>query len=94
MKVKIAWRKLPIIFSDKTLVLNGNICSGICKDDRLEINTTSPIELQRETLLHEVIHALDHVYGFNFNEDQVKGLSNGLFQTMKENKRVKDFIFE
>ncbi len=93
MKIKISWRKLPIIFSNKTLVLNGNICSGICKDDQLEINTTYPIEQQRETLLHEVIHALDHIYGFDFSEDQVKGLSNALFETLKENKRVKDFIF-
>ena len=93
MKVKISWKKLPIIFSNRTLVNNGNICSGICKDDRLEINTTYPIDVQRETLLHEVIHALDHTYGFDFSEDQVNGLSNALFETLRENKRVKDFIF-
>ena len=38
------------------------------------------------TFLHEIIHHIDAVYGIRINESQVRRLSEGLYQVLKDNK--------
>lgn len=42
------------------------------------------------TLLHEILHAVDHYTGHDVfeNEEHVHGIAEGLYQVMKDNKLV------
>lgn len=50
----------------------------------IRINNSVPIEIQRLSLLHEMLHAVSEVYGLNLSEAQVRCLEQGLGQTMCE----------
>lgn len=49
-------------------------------------------ESARETLLHEVIHAVEGQLGLDLKEKQVHGLGVGLFQVLCENPEFVRFI--
>lgn len=44
-----------------------------------------PVDTERETLLHEVIHAVEDGMGLNLTEAQVHGLACGLYAVLKNN---------
>jgi hypothetical protein len=46
------------------------------------------IESQWETILHEIVHAIDHACGFGFSEIQVTGLSAALFSLVVDNNSM------
>lgn len=60
--------------------------------NRIEVFTTYdgsgplPEEKQAEVFLHEVIHHIDDKYSIDLKEKQVRQLSAGLFQVMRDNK--------
>jgi GH24 family phage-related lysozyme (muramidase) len=64
------------------------VCYGMTIHPRLkiEINTSAKVEQRKETLLHEVIHAISIANGINLKENQVEALSSGLYDTMKRNR--------
>ena len=46
-----------------------------------------------EAILHELIHCIDDVYNNNsLSENQVESLSNGLYQTLKDNPELNNVI--
>lgn len=49
---------------------------------------------KRETLLHEIIHAISDDRGLNFTEEQVGQFGKGLYQVMKDNPQVMLYIME
>ena len=50
----------------------------------ITVSTGIPIEAQRLTLLHEVLHAISELYGLGLRESQVRALEQGLGQVMTE----------
>ena len=53
---------------------------------------------RQETLLHEVVHAIDHAFhdddaGESLSEGQVKRISRGFHAVMRENPQVAEFLF-
>lgn len=51
---------------------------------RISVNASLPIEVQRLTLLHEVLHAISDMYGLGLSESQVRAIEQGLGQVMSE----------
>ena len=51
---------------------------------RVMVNASLPIEVQRLTLLHELLHAVSDLYGLNLTETQVRCIEQGLGQVMSE----------
>lgn len=49
-------------------------------------------ETLRETLLHEVIHAVEEQLDLGMKERQVHSLAIGLFQVLRENRDLVEFI--
>ena len=45
-----------------------------------------------ETLLHEVIHSLDHAMRLDFSEDTVGRLSRGLWAVMHDNRQLVEYL--
>lgn len=58
---------------------------GRCSSAELEIQVckTLPVGRQEETLLHEILHALDAALDTGLKETQVHRLSEGLYQVLK-----------
>jgi hypothetical protein len=67
--------------------LRADGCYGQCKEMTRSIAVDSSISEQQfsHTFLHEMLHAVDSVYGINsVTEEQNKHLAQGLFQVMEE----------
>lgn len=88
-KVKIGWKDYKVIKSKPEMALNsdGGICYGKIFYDKREIyiNDDYDEEQQKVTLLHEVLHGVDEIYGLGLSEDQVEGLGHGLYALIKDN---------
>jgi Zn-dependent peptidase ImmA (M78 family) len=50
----------------------------------IRVNLGVPIEAQRMTLLHELLHAISDLYGLDLRESQVRTIEQGLGQVMTE----------
>ena len=50
----------------------------------IRINAALPLEVQRLTMLHELIHAISDLYGLDLRESQVRAIEQGLGQVMSE----------
>jgi hypothetical protein len=51
----------------------------------IKVNPNASIDQQRDTLLHEVIHAIDHELDTGMRERQVRLLATGLFHFLRAN---------
>lgn len=71
------------------IVLNGKMSHdkfGECDNDHriLSITEKADAERQVEVLLHEMIHAADHIWGTELKESQVQRLTFGLTQALQD----------
>ena len=63
------------------------------RDDQLiKIKLKQHPETLRETLLHEVIHAIDEQLDLGMKEKQVHRIAIGLFQVLRENPAFVEFL--
>ena len=68
--------------------------NGECDSDGQEIKVRDglPVEQLQDTLLHEVIHAIDEAMDARMSESQVKKLATGLLAVLKDNPRFGSFL--
>lgn len=69
---------------------------GLTHHDKLaiDIDACNPKEAVQDTLLHELIHAVDEELAGGMTEAQVSHLATGLLCVMKDNPALRKFIFE
>ena len=74
--------------------LQGSI--GECDDFKQEINVDPKAneQLQRDTLLHEVIHAIDYAVKTKLSEEQVSALATGLYAVFSDNPNFMEWLNE
>jgi len=63
--------------------------------NEIRISTQCPLQRQQESLIHEVIHAIDKSLMTNdtgLREEQVKILGVGLYQVIRDNPEFLEFI--
>lgn len=67
---------------------------GECDSDKqvISIRDGQPLEQSQDTLLHEVIHAIDEAVDAGLKESQVKRLATGLLAVLKENPKMGAFL--
>lgn len=60
---------------------------GHCRPERLSLDILEHLDPQqsRSTLLHEILHALDHHLQMNLDESQVRQLETGLMTLLLDN---------
>ena len=56
------------------------------------IRTGQPLESEQDTVLHEVIHAVDETLGLQMNEYQVTVLATGLLAALKDNPGLRTYL--
>lgn len=68
--------------------------NGECDSDGQVISVRDglPLEQLQDTLLHEVIHAIDEAVDAGLKETQVKRVATGLLAVLKENPRLSAFL--
>lgn len=67
---------------------------GECDTDKqvITILDGQPLESSQDTLLHELIHAVDEAVDSGLKETQVKRLATGLLAVLKDNPRLVAFL--
>jgi hypothetical protein len=59
----------------------------------IKLADDNPHIQNQKTLLHEIIHCIDMAAGMTLQESEVKMLAIGLHGVMKDNPKIKEFIF-
>lgn len=88
-EVSILYKKHDIEFEPNLHDENGGLYGQILYvPERIIINSAGSVEQQKATLLHEVIHALDELYGIGLKEEQVEKLGNAMHMLVKDNPEI------
>ena len=68
--------------------------SGSCSRDyqKIVVSTTQPLDNVKDTLLHEVLHAVDYCVATKLTEDQVAALATGLLAVFLDNPELMEFL--
>ena len=68
--------------------------SGQCDSDkqRIDIWDCQPLESEQDTVLHEVLHAVDEAMGLKMREAQIRGVATGLLAIMKDNASFVSYL--
>ena len=52
------------------------------------INENASEEQQKATLIHELVHGLDELFGIELKEEQVKKLGNAFYMLIRDNEEM------
>lgn len=69
---------------------------GECHDNKqvIKLQADMPLALEQDTLLHEIIHALDYSMKLNMKERQVSAAASGLIAVFRDNPRFVSYLFQ
>jgi hypothetical protein len=89
--INIIGREYEVFFLDDLKELVGN-----CDSDNLKINIKNgqPALLETDTVLHEVVHAIDVAMQLNMSERQVYCVTTGLIATLKDNQQFLEYLYK
>jgi hypothetical protein len=67
---------------------------GECDSDNqvIRVRDGQPLETEQDTLLHELLHAVDEAVDSKMKESQVKRLATGLLAVLKENPNLVAYL--
>lgn len=67
---------------------------GECDTDKqvIRVRDGQPLESEQDTLLHELMHAVDEAVDAKLKESQVKRLATGLLAVLKENPTLVAYL--
>jgi hypothetical protein len=67
---------------------------GECDSDGqvIRVRDGQPPEQERDTLLHEITHAVDEAMGTNLKEAQVRKIATGLLAVFLDNPRLMSYL--
>ena len=90
--VRVLGKPFTIRLVDKTGVSEDNL--GACAEDEQEISVRKnlPLETEQDTILHEVLHAIDHSMDTKCSEKQIAGLATGLLSVLKDNPEFLKYL--
>ena len=80
--------------TDKELYTEGLYAQHDLTCMELQIRTDLTEQMQGESLMHETVHAIVHTYmaGNRLDEGQVESMAQGLFQVMRDNPQLVEFV--
>lgn len=92
--IKILGIDYSVSLSDSLVEEHG--ASGLCHPDlsKIEISTHSSSQVQKTTLLHEVVEAVCSHLDIDIKHHYIELLEIGLFQVLRDNPEFVEFIME
>jgi len=81
-------------YAVETMKLGDNY--GLCEDQTQTIKIADDMAhgLERDTLLHEAIHAIDYSMQLSMSERQVCGLGTAIYALLADNPELVKYIME
>ena len=88
--VKIQFKKYTVCRDNNMRNDKGDLLYG--QIDHIEqlitLNEDAGIEQQKATLMHEMVHGLDELYGIGLKEKQVEKLGTALYMLVRDNPEL------
>lgn len=88
--VKILFKKYTVCRDNNMRDDKGNLLYG--QIDHIEqlitLNEDAGLEQQKATLIHEMVHGLDELYGIGLKEKQVEKLGTALYMMVRDNPEM------
>lgn len=85
-KVKILYKEYGVSEQVNLHDENGELFGQIhYLPQTIILNADATEEQRKATLVHEIIHAMDEMYGIGLKEKQVEKLGNALYMLHKDN---------
>ena len=87
--IKIVGKRYKIVYDDK-----AENC-GECDDNKQQITVkkSMPPDLELDTIIHEVTHAIDYQMNLEMSERQVHGVGTGLAAVLIDNPKFIDYLY-
>ena len=89
MNIDILGKIYAVQWTDKKEGDYGECFSDQC---RIEIAGYQCVSQQRDTLLHEVLHAVDHEMHSGMSEPQIRRIATGLLAVLRHNPAFAAFL--
>ncbi|WP_035290255.1 hypothetical protein [Clostridium sp. KNHs214] len=88
--VKIGYKDYKINIQDAPIIDGNEVCYGNIEYDNGNINISSfySEDQQKCTFIHECLHGIDEIVESNLEEEQVRKLGKGIYQFIKDNKKL------
>lgn len=69
---------------------------GVCFRERcwISLREGMDVDVYREVLLHEVLHALEHILDLDVKEATIVGLASGLLAVLRDNPKFAAWLVE
>ena len=84
-KLKILGHKYVIVLQDQNKTGNSHLGTHWGKESKIWINSNQCQEMREETLLHEVLEAINYHLELKLKHENLVRLENALYQLLKEN---------
>ena len=90
-RVRVMGKVYSITYIENSDAIESN---GVCKNDTLSILIADelPPDEERDTLLHEIVHAVDNQISIGLTEKKVRQIATGLMQVILDNPDVAKFL--
>lgn len=89
-QIKVGYKNYEIVKTEptQTLMHGGNECYGEANHDenKIYISTKNSKEEEENTLIHEILHAIEVVFRIDLGEERVSRLADALYTVLKDNK--------
>jgi hypothetical protein len=79
---------VPVTVERSDMSYTSNMGLWVETESRIRLDSTLKKELHDQTLLHEIIHAVESSLGLEMSEQTVTSLAAGMYQVMRANKKV------
>lgn len=89
-KVKICFKDYKVNKIDGTVINDNKVCYGSIEysEGHINISTLYSDDMQKCTLIHEIIHGIDELFNIDLQESQVEQLAKGLYGVIKDNPEI------
>lgn len=69
---------------------------GLCDEQRQELKVSTKLahDLERDTLLHEAIHAIDYSMQLKMSEKQVNGMGTAIYALLMDNPDLIKYLVQ
>lgn len=92
-RVKIVGKNYSVVVVDK-VDEEDSLGDSDEPSQQITIRRCQHFEAAKDTVLHEIVHAIDHAMGMDLAEQQVVGIAAGVLQVLRENPKLARFLLE
>ena len=90
--VKIIGKTYSIRYVSGKPLDDGNLGELDHDKQAITIRTGQPLQQEQDTVLHEIMHGVDHELFLKMSEKQVRGMATGILAVLNDNPKVASYL--